>query len=131
MIEILATASAALLPVATDGVRAIINRVTGGAGANPANVAERIELQNADTERLRALAALEQTGDTYRWVNAVKALQRPLAVSVVLACYASARFLLDEMPEDLISYAGAVTFYLFGERTNLYARRYMDLRGRS
>lgn len=124
MIEVLATASTALIPVATDGVRAVINRLTGGAGANPANVQERIDLQNADTERLRALAALEQSGESYQWVNAVRALQRPVAVGVVLGCYAWARVALGIVPDDLVSLTGAVTFYLFGERTNMYARRY-------
>lgn len=131
MIEILATASAALLPVATDGIRAVINRVTGGAGANPANVAERIELQNADTERLRALAALDQTGDTFKWVNAVKALQRPIAVGVILATYAGSKAAGVEIGPDLSQFTQAVVFYLFGERTNMYARRYMGARAQS
>ncbi|OUV96696.1 MAG: hypothetical protein CBD02_04575 [Candidatus Pelagibacter sp. TMED142] len=130
MIDILATSAAALLPVATDGVRAVINRLTGGAGANPANIEERIALQEADTARLNALAALEQTGETYKWVEAVRALQRPTAVVIVLGCYTGARFALDVMPDDLVTFASAVTFYLFGERTNMYARRYTQTRGR-
>lgn len=123
MLEVAATAAAAFIPVISDGVRGVFARFTGGAGARPQNVEEAIALQDADTARLAALAALDQSGETYRWVNAVRALQRPVAVLLVLGSYVGARFTLDTMPDDLTSFASAVTFYLFGERMNFHAKR--------
>lgn len=123
MIEVAATAAAAFIPVISDGVRGVFARLTGGAGARPQNVEEAIALQDADTARLTALAALDSAGETYKWVNAVRALQRPFAVALVLGSYVGARFTLDVMPDDLTAYASAVTFYLFGERMNFHAKR--------
>jgi hypothetical protein len=123
MIEILATAGAALLPVLSDGIRGIFTRVTGGAGALPTNVEEVVSLQEADTRRLEALARLDTYGETYKWVNAVRALQRPVVVAAVMATYVGVRFSLDVMPEDLTAYASAITFYLFGDRANYHAQR--------
>lgn len=123
MIEILATAGAALIPVLSDGVRGVFARFTGGAGAQPQNVEERLALYEADTRRLEALARLDSVGETFKWVNAVRALQRPFAVGVVLSAYVGARFTLDTMPDDLTAYASTVTFYLFGDRANYHAKR--------
>lgn len=52
----------ALLPALGDGVRALFQKFTGGAGAKPANVGEVIQLMQADTDRLKAIAAMEQGG---------------------------------------------------------------------
>ena len=55
---LLTTLVPSLIPAFADGVRGIFQRLTGGAGAKPANVGEAISLMKADTERLQALAQL-------------------------------------------------------------------------
>jgi hypothetical protein len=50
----------ALLPALTDGVRGIFAKFTKGAGGNPVNVAERIQLMQAETARLQALAEIDK-----------------------------------------------------------------------
>lgn len=110
----------ALLPAAADGVRAIINRVTGGAGAKPANVGEVIQLMQADVERLKALAQLDMvSGEIYKWASTLRALQRPALATLILVAYMLAVFegsAAQSTLDMLGSYAQMVTFYLFGDR---------------
>lgn len=110
----------ALLPAAADGVRAIINRVTGGAGAKPANVGEVIQLMQADTARLETLAKLDTvSGPIHGWVADLRALQRPALATLILVSYVAAVYVGEASQgtlDMLGSYAQMVTFYLFGDR---------------
>lgn len=110
----------ALLPAAADGIRAVINRVTGGAGAKPANVSELIQLMQADTDRLKTLAQLDQVaGQIHPIVADLRALQRPALATLILVSYMAAVFVGEASPATLDmlgSYAQMVTFYLFGDR---------------
>lgn len=110
----------ALLPAAADGVRGLIAKLTGGAGANPQTVDEYIRLQEANNKRLELLANLEGQGDTYKWVEAIRKLQRPVVVFTTLATWVIV-FLnpktYDDFTRDVVqSSASSVWFYLFGER---------------
>ncbi|MDQ2641280.1 MAG: hypothetical protein M3Y79_11990 [Pseudomonadota bacterium] len=115
--SLVATLGAALLPAVSDGVRAIFNRVTNGAGARPVNVAELVQLMQAENDRLRILQQLDAPGDVHRWVNDLRALQRPAMATLVLASYASAALWFSP-PKDVVQslgeLAGMVIFYLFG-----------------
>lgn len=115
----------ALLPVATDGIRALINRLTGGAGAKPANVDEVITLMGAETERMKALAEIDQTGNVSQWVSNIRALQRPGAAALIITGYIGAMaWGSDEaLIAQMATYAQMVTFYLFGDRTYMYFKR--------
>jgi hypothetical protein len=116
-VSLLATLGAALLPAAADGVRAVFNRVTNGAGARPANVAELVQLMQAENERLKILQQLDTPGDVHKWVNDLRALQRPAMATLVLASYAAAALWFDP-PQDVVrafgELSGMVIFYLFG-----------------
>lgn len=121
---ILTTVIPALLPAATDGVRAAINRVSGGAGAQPSNPEEYIAMMSADTERLRALAEIDSvTGQVSTWVNNVRAMQRPFVGSLVLLGTFIALYM--QLPETvgLTDLARSYVFYLFGDRTYFHLTR--------
>ena len=49
----------ALVPAFTDAVRGIIAKITGGAGGQPQNVEERIQLMQAEAQKIQAMAALD------------------------------------------------------------------------
>lgn len=124
MLDLLTTVIPALLPVVSDGARAVVNRVTGGAGAQPSNVDEVIRLNESEVNRLQALAAIDSVGDTYKWVNAVRALQRPGVTAVVLGAFGAAVATGSvEIQDQIQPYVQAVTFYLFGDRTYSHFRR--------
>lgn len=115
----------ALLPAATDGIRALINRFTGGSGAKPANVDEVVTLMTAETKRMEALAKIDQAGNVSQWVANVRALQRPGAAFFIIAGYVGvvAAGSDDAIVAQMANYAQMVTFYLFGDRTYMYFKR--------
>jgi len=116
----------ALIPPVADGIRGLIGKWTGGAGARPQNVDEVIKLEQASTERLKALAALDEVkGQISIWVANIRALQRPFAVFFVLLAYAV--FVLmgapPEVQAQVASFAQMAVFYLFGERGYRYMKK--------
>lgn len=115
----------AVLPALADGVRGLIARVSGGAGAAPANVGEAIQLMEAETRRLQALADIDKAGDVSRWVSNVRAMQRPAACGLIIVGYLVAVMAKADQRvlDDLALYARMVTFYLFGDRTWTYLKR--------
>lgn len=115
----------ALIPVATDGIRSLVNKFTGGAGAAPANVTEVIELMQAETARMQALATIDQAGNVSQWVANVRALQRPIAVVLVISGYLGSMYMpvSVDTSAQLASYAQMATFYLFGDRTYMYFKK--------
>ena len=126
MSALLATILPALLPALTDGARGLFARLSKGKGAEPQNVNEVIALMNADTEKLKTLAALDTAGDTYKWVNAIRALQRPVISLAVIVGYIAACYGLGDPTQSTLdmlgNYASMVTFYLFGDRTYSYIK---------
>lgn len=123
---ILETVVPALLPAAADGVRAIFNKLTGGAGAKPANVDEVVTLMEAETDRLKALAAIDSAaGNVSAWVNNLRALQRPVAVVMIISGYLGSIALSSDAAviDNLAQYASMVTFYLFGDRSYMYIKK--------
>lgn len=116
---LLTTLLPALIPAAADGVRAVFNRITHGAGAKPANVAELIQLMSADTDRLKVIAQLDApAANVYGWAATARALQRPALATWIMGAYVFA--VVTKQPPDTVAqlgeYAAMVTFYLFGDR---------------
>lgn len=125
MIFTSAAIGAALLPVLSDGVRGLFNKFTGGAGAKPANVEEVITLMKAETDRLTALAAIDNAEGVSTWVANVRALQRPVVSLCIISGYVAAVMFVDDndIVNGLGGYAQMVTFYLFGDRTYSYLKK--------
>ena len=79
----------------------------------------------SDIKKLQALAALDSVGDTYKWVNAIRALMRPIVCFAVLATWVASNFTAID-PQIYLAVtemSGAVIFYLFGERTLFHLRK--------
>ena len=75
----------ALVPVFTDGVRGIFAKLTGGAGGTPQNMQERIQLIQAETEKLKALAALDTpNGEPSKWIVDLRACYRYVIITFIL-----------------------------------------------
>lgn len=75
----------ALVPAFTDGVRGIFAKFTGGAGGQPQNMQERIQLIQAETEKLKAVAALDMpTGEPSKWIVDLRAAYRYVIISFIL-----------------------------------------------
>lgn len=74
----------ALLPMVTDGLRGLFAKLTGGAGGMPVNLAERIQLMQAETEKLKALAEVDRpSGEVSRWVSDLRASFRYISIIAI------------------------------------------------
>ena len=123
---LLTTLVPALAPALVDGVRGIIARLTGGAGAQPTSVAEVIQLMQAEVEKLKVVAQLDSGGETYKWVEAIRKLQRPVVAAGVLGAYIATTVFMfgDDFSRDQTRQLASIVFsYLFGERALLYAKQ--------
>lgn len=122
----------ALLPVVSDGIRAIFNRLTGGAGAQPTNVGEAVQLMQAEAARMKAMAELDKPGGSIsRWVADLRASSRYIAAGVcILGGYglvAAAAAYPDTVPPVMLDRAwdsaDAGFSFLFGDRMYAHIRR--------
>lgn len=122
MIELLLPA---LLPAFTDGIRGIINKFTGGAGAAPSNPEDVVKLMDADIRRMEALAKLEGEGTAYPWVEAIRKLQRPFFGLAALLIYAGCIFggIEDGVTLNVGQWVQMFGFYLFGDRAYMYLKQ--------
>ena len=114
------TLLAALGPLVVDLGRAVIGRFVGG-DFKPSSVAEWLQMQQADTDRLKVINEAGGANPSYLWVEAVVRLMRPFVAAVVLGVWAYTR--MSGLPSvEVDNFAAAVGFYLFGDRTLFYAR---------
>lgn len=110
-------------PVVMDGAKALIGRFTGN---KPAIVTtdDYAKVQDADIRKLEAIAKLDvPAGETYRWVNAVRSMQRPVVVASVLLAWVYVVVTDSAQIDNVSNLASAVFFYLFGERGLGYIKR--------
>lgn len=117
----------ALVPALTDGVRGIFARVTGGAGGTPQNVNERIQLMQAETARLQALAEIDKpAGEPNQWVTDVRAIFRYAAITLIWLATIAAVF-DSSVPQNvtlmLLDLSGACMSFVIGERMYLTLKK--------
>jgi hypothetical protein len=110
----------AILPALLDGVRGVFAKFTKGAGGTPVNVNERVQLMQAENERLRALAEIDRPADDISlWVKNLRASFRYIVIFAVWATTAIAVF-TPEVPEsltlNLLDLSGATMMFIIGER---------------
>ena len=126
---LLMSAATAFIPALTDGAKALINKVTGGAGARPSNFGEFLQLQDKEIERLKTLAEIDKpVGDISRWVNDLRSSTRYIMAIIILAVWASVMLISIWTPvqDDIIGLvsqlASMVFFYLYGDRAYTYIK---------
>ncbi|MGZ8301209.1 MAG: hypothetical protein ACXW2U_00745 [Telluria sp.] len=115
----------ALVPALSDGLRSVIGKLTGSAGAQPQNVTETIQLMEAQTARVQALAELDKLPDgAAPWVINMRGSFRYLATGgIVLSAIAGTY--MGVSPAFLIliyDMAGASMSFIIGERMYIKIR---------
>jgi hypothetical protein len=117
----------ALMPALTDGLRGIFAKVTGGAGGTPQNVGERIQLMQAETARLQALAEIDKpSGEPSRWVTDMRSSFRYIAILIIWLATIGAVFNQDiAQPITLmmLDLSGACMSFVIGERMYLSLKK--------
>lgn len=117
----------ALIPALTDGVRGIFAKFTGGAGGTPQNVSERIQLMQAETARLSALAEIDKpVGEPDKWVTNLRTSFRYIAIILIWVATIGAVF-TPTIPEGItlimLDLSGACMSFVIGERMYLTLRK--------
>ena len=118
----------ALVPAFADGARGLIAKFTGGAGGQPQNIAERIELMKAEAEKLQALAALDSpTGEPSKWIVDLRASFRYIIISAIMVFTAIVVFNPDIVGAAVVAVfldmTGACMSFVIGERMYLTLKK--------
>ena len=118
----------ALVPAFADGARGLIAKFTGGAGGQPQNITERIELMKAEAEKLQALAALDSpTGEPSKWIIDLRASFRYIIISAIMIFTAVVVFNPDIVGATVVAVCldmtGACMSFVIGERMYLSLKR--------
>jgi hypothetical protein len=118
-----------LMPAFTDGVRGIISKLTGGAGGQPQNVTERIQLMEAEASKIQALASLDSvsTGNPSQWIVDLRACYRYVIISAIILFTGVVVFVPDVVGASVIAVfldmTGACMSFIIGERCYLNLKR--------
>lgn len=111
------TALAALLPLGVEAGKAAIQRWLAPDVVKPTTYAEQLQGRQLDLQLFQAMQGGE--GGTYPWVAAIRQLQRPAFAAVVTLVWAY-QASGGQVSDSVANMAGAVGFYLFGDRTLFY-----------
>lgn len=116
------TILAALGPLAVDLGKSLIGRFIQTDTYKPVNVDEYVKMRELDLNMFKAMNDAGGTNPSYPWVEAAVRLMRP-AVGVIVLCTWAYLKVNSIDSESVDNFAGAVGFYLFGDRTLFYARK--------
>jgi hypothetical protein len=115
------TILAALMPFAVDLGKSLISRYIAPENFKPANVAEWTAMQQMQLRLFEAMNTAGGANPSFPWVEAVVRLQRPLVAALALGTWVYSQ--TAGVPSDAVNnFAGAVGFYLFGDRTLFYVK---------
>ena len=115
------TILAALGPLAVDLGKSLIGRFIQTDSYKPVNVDEYVKMRQLDLDMFKAMNDAGGTNPSYPWVEAAVRLMRPAVGLMVLGTWSYMK--LNNTPSDSVdNFAGAVGFYLFGDRTLFYSR---------
>ena len=114
---------AALVPVGVEGIKQVISRFTGGVRAT--TIAEQIQLDQNEIQKLQALAALDNPGGTpSQWVVDLRASSRYIGALAVIGVGITSLYLpVDDSVKDIALQAANIAFgFLFGTRIAVNVR---------
>ena len=114
MSMLLTTLLSSLLPIGAEAVKQVVVQKFGG--VKPATIDEQIKLDNADVERMKVVAALDNPGGTpSQWVIDLRASSRYIAAwaCIAIGSYMLTQSVLATVGAELVSVAFG---FLFGTR---------------
>jgi len=116
----------ALIPVFSDGVRSLIAKITGIGGAEPKTVDESIRMNDSQTKRLQALAALDNpAGEVSKWVANFRAMHRYVLADMILIVTFIYIFIPTKdltIANFLLNLSASVFGFFFGDRVYLHLK---------
>ena len=116
------SAAAVFGPLAVEAGKALINKYMAPSEFKPATIDQYVKMREIDLEMFKALNEAGGSNVSYPWVDAIVRLMRPTVAVIVLGTWAYSK-LAGTPSEAIDSFAAAIGFYLFGDRTLFYARK--------
>jgi hypothetical protein len=118
----------ALVPAFADGMRGIFARLTGGAGGQPQNVTERVQLMEAEAAKLQAIAQLDSpNGTPSQWIVDLRACFRYVIITAILIFTGIVVFNPNIVGVTVVSVfldmSGACMSFIIGERMYLSIKK--------
>ena len=101
-------------PTVVKAAEGLYQRFVAPDKVKPTTIADAVALGNLDNEKLKIITQADTSGETYRWVEAIRKLQRPVVVFATLAA-----FLWKPDQQDVALIFQTVMWYLFGERVGI------------
>ena len=109
-------------PLVVDAGKSLVQKYLAPDEFKPTKVEDYIAMRRLDLEMFQALNAAGGSNPTYPWVEAVVRLMRPIVAIAVIGTWSALKF--AGLPtESVDSFAAAIGFYLFGDRTLFYSRK--------
>lgn len=114
------TALAAFLPLGVEAGKALIQRYIAPDQVKPLTFQDWLQVQQMQLEQWKAM----QGGDapSYPWVAAIRQLQRPFFVSIIVTTWCVQVLSAGQASDAVTNMASAAGFYLFGDRTLFYIK---------
>ena len=116
------TILAALGPLAVDLGKSLIGRFIQTDNYKPVNVDEYVKMKELDLKLFTAMNDAGGTNPSYPWVEAAVRLMRPCIAILVIGTWAYLQA-TGQATESLDSFAAAIGFYLFADRTLFHLRK--------
>jgi hypothetical protein len=116
------TILAALGPLAVDLGKSLIGRFIQTDNYKPVNVDEYVKMRQLDLDMFKAMNEAGGTNPSYPWVEAAVRLMRPCIALLVIGTWAYLQA-TGQATESLDSFAAAIGFYLFADRTLFHLRK--------
>lgn len=116
------TLLAAFAPLAVDLGKSLIAKFVAPEQFKPATIEQYVQMKQVDLEMFKAMNEAGGTNPSYPWVEAITRLMRPTVGLIVLSVWAVLE-LTNNSSVAVNNFAGAVGFWLFGDRTLFYASK--------
>jgi hypothetical protein len=110
-------------PVAVDAGKALINRFIAADNFKPANIDEYSKVRGLDLELFKAMNDAGGSNASYPWVEAIVRLMRPGIALLTMGVWAAGYLGVYPPSPAVDSFAAAIGFYLFGDRSLMYSKK--------
>ena len=109
-------------PLVVDAGKAAVQKWMAPDEFKPTKIEDYLAMRQHDLDMFKAMNEAGGTNPSYSWVEAIVRLMRPGIALAVIGTWAALKLQgVDSTAVD--SFAAAIGFYLFGDRTLFYSRK--------
>ena len=109
-------------PLVVDAGKAAVQKWMAPDEFKPVKIEDYLAMRSHDLEMFKAMNEAGGTNPSYPWVEAIVRLMRPGIALAVIGTWAALK-LQGQDSTAVDSFAAAIGFYLFGDRTLFYSRK--------